>query len=147
MDDKGRVDLEGSARVVELERQIADLKLAVESQQRIGVCVGLLCSQLDCTPVQAWGLLVWLSQNTNTKLRTVAQVLVDRHCHTLSASDVELADELRQLLPPARRAVSSGHGRRQATADSAPRKAPNAATAPDPEPNHVMHVVNVAGTV
>ena len=86
-------------RVLELERQVADLEQAVDSRQRIGVCIGLLASYLNCSPGQAWEFLAWLSQNTNTKARTVAQVLIDLHCGTLAPGDHELAETLVRLLP------------------------------------------------
>jgi len=96
---------EGQDRVLELEQQIANLKLAVDSRQRIGVSIGLLAAQLDCKPDQAWEFLAWLSQNTNTKARIVAQVLIDLHCGTLAPSDQELAHALQRLLPPGDRPV------------------------------------------
>lgn len=104
-----RVDVgEASERIVELERQVANLKQAMDSRQRIGVSVGLLAHQLDCDPDEAWKSLARLSQNTNTRAGTIARVLVDLHCHRVSAADAELADTLQQLLSPRRRVRAIG---------------------------------------
>ena len=102
-------DTEGHRRVLELEEQIVNLRQAVDSRQRIGVSIGLLASRLDCNPDQAWEFLAWLSQNTNTKARTVAQVLIDLHSHNLDPEDQELADTLLRLLPPGRPVTSPRH--------------------------------------
>jgi hypothetical protein len=86
-------------RVAELEQQVADLRLAVDTRQRIGVSIGLLAARLHCDADQAWEFLAWLSQHTNTKARVVAQVLLDMHCRTVAPDDEELAETVRRLLP------------------------------------------------
>ena len=87
-------------RIDALERQVRNLQEAMDSRQRVGVVVGLLAYRMDCTPEQAWDLLIWLSQTTNIKVRTVAQVLTDQHCGILSPADAGLAASIERLLPP-----------------------------------------------
>ena len=92
--------VEQRARIDALERQVRNLQEAVDSRQRVGVVVGLLAYRMDCTPDQAWDLLIWISQTTNVKVRTVTQVLTDLHCGVVSPADAALAASIERLLPP-----------------------------------------------
>jgi GAF domain-containing protein len=62
----------------ESTRTLADqLQTAMESRAVIEQAKGILMAQQGCTPDEAFGLLVKLSQSSNRKLREVAQALVD----------------------------------------------------------------------
>jgi hypothetical protein len=63
-------------RHASLESQLID---AVDSRQTIGQAVGILMWQYQLTDAQAFSYLVRLSQVSNTKVRTVAADLVNRH--------------------------------------------------------------------
>ena len=95
----------GVDQIAELTRQVANLREAVVSRQRIGVAIGLLAERGECDVDRAWELLIWLSQTLNVKVRRVAQVLVDTHCRRLPEGDVELAAELLRRLPNPRSAT------------------------------------------
>jgi ANTAR domain len=53
------------------------LHQALDSRSKIGTAIGIVIERYQLDPDQAFGLLVRLSQNTNTKLRHVAQTLID----------------------------------------------------------------------
>jgi hypothetical protein len=54
--------LEASARVAQLEAEIAQLKDACARRQQIGVATGLLAQRFAHHPERAWSLLMRLSQ-------------------------------------------------------------------------------------
>jgi GAF domain-containing protein len=68
----------GNLQAVETSRQLAEqLKSAMESRAVIEQAKGVLMGARRCSAVDAFALLVELSQSTNQKLRVVAQAVVD----------------------------------------------------------------------
>lgn len=82
------------AQILELERELAQLREALAQRQQYGVVTGLLAARFGLTPEQAWRLLVRLSQHSNLKMRVVARVLHDRYFDRLSPEDKPLAAQL-----------------------------------------------------
>ena len=60
-------------------RLVDQLTVALETRQRIGQAQGLLMRHFGCDSTGGFGLLKGASQNTNTKLRDVAETLVSAH--------------------------------------------------------------------
>ncbi|MFD4194248.1 ANTAR domain-containing protein [Amycolatopsis thermoflava] len=60
-------------------RLVDQLKVALETRQTIGQAQGLLMRHFGCDAQGGFGLLKGASQNTNTKLRDVAETLVSAH--------------------------------------------------------------------
>ncbi len=63
----------------ELRGEVAHLQEAMKSQRDIGMAIGLLSARFACSTEQAWRTMLRVSQDTNTKVRTVARVLVTTH--------------------------------------------------------------------
>ncbi|WP_210649903.1 ANTAR domain-containing protein [Nocardioides sp. SYSU D00065] len=90
----------GSASSAEsLRDQIAQLQEALPSQRDIGIAIGLISARFGCSTDQAWRLLLRVSHNSNTKVRTVARVLVATHDGSADAAELGLLDVLREHLP------------------------------------------------
>ena len=66
-----------SPDVVELESEISQLRVALKSREVIGQATGMVMAQEGLTREEALMSLVRLSQNSNTKLRDIAQRLVE----------------------------------------------------------------------
>ena len=95
-------------RVLELEREVAQLRMALVSRERVGIATGLVAQHLGLTPDNAFAVLRAASQNCNVKLREVARLVVEAHSGQLAEADVPLADDLHYLIfgqyaPPAAR--------------------------------------------
>lgn len=88
--------LDGDPLVTRLEQEIAQLRIGMQSRQRVGVAVGLLAGRLACTPDDAWRLLVRVSQNLNVKVRAIAELLIE---HPAGPPDEPLAAAVRSQLP------------------------------------------------
>ena len=73
-----------------LRDEVAQLHEAVRSQRDIGVAIGLVSARFGCSTEQAWRTMLRVSQDSNTKIRTVARVLVATHDGTADAGDREL---------------------------------------------------------
>ena len=73
-----------------LRDEIAQLHEAVRSQRDIGMAIGLLSARFACSTEQAWRTMLRVSQDSNTKIRTVARVLVATHDGTADAADDEV---------------------------------------------------------
>jgi hypothetical protein len=73
----------------ELRDEVAQLQEAVRSQRDIGMAIGLLSARYGCSTDQAWRTMLRVSQDSNTKVRTVARVLVATHDGTADAADHE----------------------------------------------------------
>jgi transcriptional regulator with GAF, ATPase, and Fis domain len=56
----------------------ADLNVAIETRDVIGMAKGLLMHRHDLDPVQAFRMLVEVSQTTNVKVHQIATLLVER---------------------------------------------------------------------
>ena len=72
-----------------LRDEVAHLHEAVQSQRDIGMAIGLLSARFHCSTEQAWRTMLRVSQDSNTKVRTVARVLVTTHDGTADAADQE----------------------------------------------------------
>lgn len=57
-------------------REAQQLRRAMESRPTIDMARGILMTACSCSPDDAWELLVAVSQNSNTKLREVAEAVV-----------------------------------------------------------------------
>jgi hypothetical protein len=60
-----------------LVQRVGQLQQAAESQQKIGKAVGIVMERYQIDQDRAFGILVRLSQNTNRKVRLVAEEIVD----------------------------------------------------------------------
>jgi anti-anti-sigma factor len=61
----------------DLRTEVGQLRRAMETRPVIDMARGLLMASFALTPEEAWGVLVEVSQHTNTKLRHLAQILLD----------------------------------------------------------------------
>lgn len=62
--------------VSELNDEVRQLKEALDSNRRIGMAMGLVMGQLQVTDGEAFDALRRISQNTNRKLRDVADDVI-----------------------------------------------------------------------
>lgn len=85
--------------VAALRDEIAQLHEAVRSQRDIGMAVGLVSARYGCSTEQAWRTLLRVSQDTNTRVRVVARVLVATHDGSADADDAALLDTFVDQLP------------------------------------------------
>jgi len=92
---------DGSIEPVEpaLRAEIAQLQDAVQSQRAIGMAIGLLSARYACSTEQAWRTLLRISQDSNTKVRPVARVLVAIHDGSADGADRALLDAFVAHLP------------------------------------------------
>jgi hypothetical protein len=65
-----------AARIVQLEAETAGLRKALQTRTVIGQATGLMAAVLECTPRDAFNLLVRMSQHQNVKLHIGASRLV-----------------------------------------------------------------------
>ena len=70
-----------------LRDEVAHLHEAVKSQRDIGMAIGLLSARFGCSTQEAWRTMLRVSQDSNTKVRTVARVLVTTHDGTAAPDD------------------------------------------------------------
>ena len=73
-----------------LRDEVAHLHEAVKSQRDIGMAIGLISARFGCSTDQAWRTILRVSQDSNTKVRAVARVLVATHDGTAGPDDLEL---------------------------------------------------------
>lgn len=66
-----------AATALAYARQVGQLQEAVQTRQLIGQAVGVVMERFGLDEARAFGFLTRLSQDTNIKLRTVAQQLLD----------------------------------------------------------------------
>ena len=83
----------------ELRDEVAQLNEAVKSQRMIGMAIGLLSAKYGCSTEQAWRTMMRVSQDSNTKVRTVARILVTIHDGTAEAEDHDLLRTFEAQLP------------------------------------------------
>ena len=91
--------LEASARIAELEAEVAQLKEALARRQLIGVATGLLAQRFSIGPDRAWSLLVRLSQNGHVKVRDIAEALINAHCGLSGPSENKIIRAIESYLP------------------------------------------------
>jgi hypothetical protein len=83
----------------ELRDEVAQLHEAVRSQRDIGMAIGLLSARFDCSTDQAWRTMLRVSQDSNTKVRTLARVLVSTHDGTADTADRKALERFVGHLP------------------------------------------------
>jgi hypothetical protein len=74
----------------ELRDEVAHLHEALRSQRDIGMAIGLVSARFGCSTEQAWRTMLRVSQDSNTKVRTVARVLVATHDGTAGVEERDL---------------------------------------------------------
>lgn len=62
--------------VRDLDEQVSHLKAALQSNRRIGIAMGIVMSQFRITDQDAFAALRQASQNSNRKLREVAEDVI-----------------------------------------------------------------------
>ena len=82
-----------------LRDEVAQLHAAMKSQRAIGMAIGLISARYGCSTEQAWRTMVRVSQDSNTKVRTMARVLVSAHDGSASDDDLALLDAFEDQLP------------------------------------------------
>ena len=82
-----------------LRDEVAQLHEAVKSQRDIGMAIGLLSARFGCSTEQAWRTMLRVSQDSNTKVRTVARVLVATHDGSSGPDDLALLATFADQLP------------------------------------------------
>lgn len=83
-----------------LRDEVAHLHEAMRSQRDIGMAIGLVSARFGCSTEQAWRTMLRVSQDSNTKIRTVARVLVATHDGSADADDRALLASFAHQLPP-----------------------------------------------
>ena len=91
-----------------LRDEVAQLHEAVKSQRDIGMAIGLFSARFGCSTEQAWRSMLRVSQDSNTKVRDVARVLVVTHDGTAEAEDRQVLAGLARHLPAAGWPVGAG---------------------------------------
>ncbi|MDG9719856.1 ANTAR domain-containing protein [Streptomyces sp. DH24] len=66
----------GSERIFELQEEVQQLKEAVVSHAVVDQAIGMVVALGRVTPDQGWAVLKDVSQHTNVKLRTVAEMIL-----------------------------------------------------------------------
>ncbi len=82
-----------------LRDEVAHLHEAMKSQRDIGMAIGLLSARFRCSTEQAWRTMLRVSQDSNTKVRTVAHVLVSTHDGSADADALALLESFGSQLP------------------------------------------------
>ena len=82
-----------------LREEVAHLHEAMKSQRDIGMAIGLLSAKYGCSTEQAWRTMLRVSQDSNTKVRSVAHVLVAVHDGTADAEDDAILKSFEAQLP------------------------------------------------
>jgi hypothetical protein len=83
-----------------LRDEVAHLHEAMRSQRDIGMAIGLVSARFGCSTEQAWRTMLRISQDSNTKVRDVARVLVATHDGSADADDVARLETFASHLPP-----------------------------------------------
>ena len=83
----------------DLRDEVDQLREAMRSQRDIGMAIGLVSAGFGCSTEQAWRTMLRISQDSNTKVRTVARVLVATHDQSASAEDQATLASLSRHLP------------------------------------------------
>ena len=83
-----------------LRDEVAHLHEAMKSQRDIGMAIGLVSARFGCSTDQAWRTMLRVSQDSNTKIREVARVLVATHDGSADAPALALLETFVGQLPP-----------------------------------------------
>ena len=92
-------DNDCSDPLVEMQRKVDNLQVALATQRTIGTVIGLVAQRYGCTTDQAWSVLVRLSQETQVKVRDLARVLRDAFDGQLRDDDADLLATVAGRLP------------------------------------------------
>ncbi|MEU0031311.1 ANTAR domain-containing protein [Streptomyces sp. NPDC006335] len=87
----------------ELEQEREQLKRAMESRPVIDMARGVLAAGYGCPPQEAWEILVTVSRQTDTQLRTVAEAV------TQAATGTSMPEHLQEHLAAALSAWQARH--------------------------------------
>ncbi|MFF3641536.1 ANTAR domain-containing protein [Streptomyces sp. NPDC002564] len=87
---------DSESTVADLKEEVAQLKQAMHSHATVDQAMGILVGIGQITPDEAWEVLREVSMNTNTKLRDVAETLIDWGC--TRALPAEIGQELERRL-------------------------------------------------
>jgi len=104
--------------VAPLEAEIAQLKDAFARRQQIGVATGLLAQRLAHHPERAWSLLVCVSQTAMSRVRNIAQAIINAHCGRLSPAEVEILSVIEMHMPHGVRLIGARVAGQQPTSES-----------------------------
>ena len=83
----------------ELRDEVAQLHEAMKSQRDIGMAIGLVSARFHCSTEQAWRTMLRVSQDSNTKVRSVARVLVAVHDGTADEQEQGVLASFLEHLP------------------------------------------------
>lgn len=83
-----------------MQDEIAHLHEAMRSQRDIGMAIGLMSARFGCSTEEAWRTMLRISQHSNTKVRTIAHVLVSTHDGSADDDDCDLLESFVDQLPP-----------------------------------------------
>ena len=83
----------------DLRDEVAHLHEAVQSQRDIGMAIGLMSARFGHSTEQAWRTILRITQDSNTKVRIVARVLVATHDGSADADDREALERFVSHLP------------------------------------------------
>lgn len=83
----------------DLRDEVSHLREAIQSQRDIGMAIGLVSARYRCSTEQAWRTILRVSQDSNTKAREVARVLVAVHDGTAGPTDQLVLHQLLVHLP------------------------------------------------
>lgn len=73
----GQISCDCVAARLALQREVANLTSALQSQRTIGTVVGMIVQQHGWSSARAWEALSRFSQISNVKVRDVARIVVD----------------------------------------------------------------------
>ncbi|MFI6373712.1 ANTAR domain-containing protein [Streptomyces sp. NPDC050546] len=101
----------------DLRAEVAQLRQAMQTRPTIDLARGILMASFGLSPEAAWSVLVRTSQNTNTKLRQLAEELVSTAHGTTLPEQMrrQLAAAVASASPPSAAAAgpasgTAGHG-------------------------------------
>jgi hypothetical protein len=86
-------------QLAELRRKVDNLQAALVSQRLIGIAIGLTADRHGTSTDEGWQLLARLSQDTNVKVRDIAQVLTASYDGAQPLPDPDLLATLCERLP------------------------------------------------
>ena len=90
---------DGSSGADALRDEVTQLQEALRSQRDIGMAIGMVSARYGCSTEQAWRTMLRVSQDSNTKIRTIARVLVKTHDGCADAEERSALASIVQHLP------------------------------------------------
>jgi hypothetical protein len=112
-----------SLRTIQLEQELrvsqeAEMRMAMEAHATVDQAMGMIMKAQGCDATTAWTILKRLSQNTNTKLRDIAQAAADLATGgTAEAVDGHVRGLLKRALSPQVGSARARYGDRVAGAE------------------------------